>query len=734
MASQTGTGATNKYALLIGIEYYARPFSEQTTPRCTGDDARISFKNLDGAVNDILAVREYLIKTMKVKKENIKMLLSPVPDRKYQFKLKKNWYDEPTYMNIVNSLESLAFKEPGDLVYIHYSGHGARTTTIFSTLKKDDNAEDHSLVPCDITQGGNYLRDLEIGALLQDIVEKKAILTVVLDCCHSGGAVRGEDDEEDDAEGIRGISGIYKSDPEKDHPKSSDQIEKWGNVASWMEIPKGFVVLAACLDHQKAKEMTAPDCPSLKHGRLTFWLLDTIRNNPLHLSSHAIYHRVCAKILDGVRDQTPYIIGDADRFFFNQKFRPQVHSLPVRRLELGNAIPMTRRTVDLGGGQLLGVKHHSVYAILPMEFDLQRQIEASDILALVQVKSVRTGESVTTFVEPTEISRWGEIREGCPAVLQRLPLKSLFTVQFCVSKNEHLEKFKQEWEKESKDSNTARLRLTEKGDAYFKVTLDHKNNFQIEDQPGNFASYIAATLDAIPCDESDSMPKLIRRLDHLARFKLIKELQNPGAREDDLCGLVSVNIEPAEEGQYFYDEWYPAAEEIKDKNGVYNVDENAWFQFVIKNNTTKHVGCVILNCMPEFGIDILYPYESHAPYISLAPEKEEHAYFFVRIPETLRANAEAVASMVDTFKVFISVPERHLDSLRLPKLRYMEDASRADDTEVEQQVASDDTLDDLLEELAPLARDGYGSSGKKNRGDWEAMDFRIRALPSSSGF
>ena len=96
-----------------------------------------------------------------------------------------------------------------DLVCVHYSGSGARATTIFGELKKDGTAENHSLVPSDITHGGKYLRDLELGALLPDIVAKEAALTVVLDCCHSGGAVRWEDDNEN-VEGIRGIEDIIR--------------------------------------------------------------------------------------------------------------------------------------------------------------------------------------------------------------------------------------------------------------------------------------------------------------------------------------------------------------------------------------------------------------------------------------------------------------------------------------------------------------------------------------------
>lgn len=51
-------------AVLIGINYYERPNSEWP-PRTNKDDAEINIKYREGCVNDILAVREYLVTTMK---------------------------------------------------------------------------------------------------------------------------------------------------------------------------------------------------------------------------------------------------------------------------------------------------------------------------------------------------------------------------------------------------------------------------------------------------------------------------------------------------------------------------------------------------------------------------------------------------------------------------------------------------------------------------------------------
>jgi hypothetical protein len=115
----------------------------------------------------------------------------------------------------VNALKNLGNDkekpQKGDFVYIHYSGHGARTTTIFADLKKETDDIDEALVPCDINMGGKYLRDYELGALLENLVAKGLIVTLVLDCCHSGGALRGYTDDESKTGLTRGIEDIYIS-------------------------------------------------------------------------------------------------------------------------------------------------------------------------------------------------------------------------------------------------------------------------------------------------------------------------------------------------------------------------------------------------------------------------------------------------------------------------------------------------------------------------------------------
>jgi len=173
-----------KWAVLIGIDHYqsgdAVRFDTQGTP--------IEYENLNGCVEDILSVEQYLLEAVKVEKGHIKKLLAPLPTRRDG--LSAAVEDQPTYGNIVHVLGSIpTYTKRGDLIYIHYSGYGARATTVFPQLKENTSL-DKALVPSDIVSGGQYLRDLELAVLLERMVDAGLVVTVVLDCCHAGG--RGE--------------------------------------------------------------------------------------------------------------------------------------------------------------------------------------------------------------------------------------------------------------------------------------------------------------------------------------------------------------------------------------------------------------------------------------------------------------------------------------------------------------------------------------------------------------
>ena len=133
---------------------------------------------------------------MEVPPGNIYKLISPNEEDTALLDVRSAQDQKPTYENIVNTFKDITkTAQPGEQVYIHYSGHGGKAATVYPALKQGHGEQhDEGLVPMDIgdTDAGRYLRDVEMTTLLKRMTDKGLIVTVILDSCHSGGATRGD--------------------------------------------------------------------------------------------------------------------------------------------------------------------------------------------------------------------------------------------------------------------------------------------------------------------------------------------------------------------------------------------------------------------------------------------------------------------------------------------------------------------------------------------------------------
>ena len=147
----TGT----RRAVMIGINY-------------VGHDEGV----LSGCHNDVKNMKQYIQKVHKFKPENIQLLLDD-GERK-----------NPTRANILQALKNMvAAAEPGDALFVHYSGHGAKIkddsgyvgytcriwlsvahedsqgVTLFVIVSDEKDGYDETLVPVDYDQGVEFIRD-----------------------------------------------------------------------------------------------------------------------------------------------------------------------------------------------------------------------------------------------------------------------------------------------------------------------------------------------------------------------------------------------------------------------------------------------------------------------------------------------------------------------------------------------------------------------------------------------
>ena len=194
---------------------------------------------------------------------------------------------QATKTGIIGAFRKMAAScKQGDVVYIHYSGHGQQITDVHNDER---DGLDECWIPYDACRkasatyhGEKHLTDDELNVYLNAIRNKigaKGKLLVVIDACHSGDGTRGDDDEivrgvEDtlvvDSQYARGlyetfeaIKSFFVGDKGKENvinTKAKPLAERW-------------ITISACRSDQVNIEMKKPTV-----GKLTYALWKELKN------------------------------------------------------------------------------------------------------------------------------------------------------------------------------------------------------------------------------------------------------------------------------------------------------------------------------------------------------------------------------------------------------------------------------------------------------------------------
>ena len=144
----------NRKAFLVGINRYPDPRNR-----------------LKGCVNDVLLVAKTLRENFGFDPRQIRMLTD----------------ERATTAAIREGLEKLvAGARPGDSLVFHYSGHGTQVRDVEGDELSD--GLDEVICPYDLDWDDPF-KDDDLAEICRE-VPKEALLTVLLDCCHSGTGLR----------------------------------------------------------------------------------------------------------------------------------------------------------------------------------------------------------------------------------------------------------------------------------------------------------------------------------------------------------------------------------------------------------------------------------------------------------------------------------------------------------------------------------------------------------------
>ncbi|GKV37858.1 hypothetical protein SLEP1_g45830 [Rubroshorea leprosula] len=127
---------------------------------------------LKGCINDVRRMYKCLVDRYGFYEEDITVLIDT-----------DDSYTQPTGKNIRKAFSDLVRSaEPGDFLFVHYSGHGTRLPA--ETGDDDDTGYDECIVPSDM----NLITDDDFREFVEKVPEGCRI-TIVSDSCHSGGLI-----------------------------------------------------------------------------------------------------------------------------------------------------------------------------------------------------------------------------------------------------------------------------------------------------------------------------------------------------------------------------------------------------------------------------------------------------------------------------------------------------------------------------------------------------------------
>jgi hypothetical protein len=653
------------FALLIGIDAYL----PNKLPHGS------SYNSLWGCLRDINHVESFLKNTLQIPESQIFKLTASHSDTPNQ--PKEAAKELPTYENIIAQFQKLTdLAQPQDQVYVHYSGHGGRAATIYPELK-GKYGFDESLVPTNIGNSeARYIRDLELAKILQNMVDKRLVVTMVLDSCHSGGATRGGVD----APGIRGLSSnVIDTTPRPQDSlvaSAEELLHNWQQLtqgqirnrnltasSGWLPEPQGYVLLAACRDNEYAYEY--PFNGTENNGALTYWLLDSLQKLGNEVTYKVVYSRILAKINSQFKQQTPMLQGEGDRIIFSGQSMVSPSAVIVKKVDVAN------NRVMLQAGEAQGLRRGVEFAIYKLgTTDLTQTHKRVALAKIIELDAEESWAKITQLLvkqepirslyQPVPTLKEGMIQDGAYALQLSPSVKLVRKVRLLpptdnqlnlgINVSEALAAVTAAKARVEGNSWVEFLSVDELSDepVSCQVSVNAQGEYEILDAGGELINLRPS----LPVGVPNAGSNVLNRLVHLAKYQATLELDN----NDPLSSLAGkLQVELCQPGEN-RNELLPL--NTSSNYPILNVDEYAILR--IRNQSSQVLNITVLAIQPDWSISQLHP-SGAADFEPLDPGMET----FVRIHTSL---PDGYPEGVDVIKVFATVGATNFRCLELPAL------------------------------------------------------------------
>lgn len=258
--------AQERRALIVGINTYL-----PEDPSAVKNPRRL--RNLTGATHDAEAIEKVLRDA-------------------YGFQVETLLNRDATRDAILKGIDRLVdATDKGHEVVFYFAGHGSQ---IRNSKSPEKDGRDETLVPADALRGVPDIRDKELRRQFNRVIERQGRLTIILDSCHSGSAVRG-------------LPGYRES--RFVEPMAGDSVD---GADAGPPLERAALILAASEKDEAAFSLTTSEGKT--HGLFTYSLLKALGYAGSRESAGHVFLRARGRLRAEGYDQNPVIRGPEARF------------------------------------------------------------------------------------------------------------------------------------------------------------------------------------------------------------------------------------------------------------------------------------------------------------------------------------------------------------------------------------------------------------------------------------
>ncbi|HBF22709.1 MAG TPA: hypothetical protein DDW23_02725, partial [Planctomycetes bacterium] len=263
------------------------------------------WSDLDGAVNDVNRAAQVLIERFGFREGDVTVLTDT----------------QATHEGIVRAFyEKLIQPAQSDTEALFwYSGHGSRLPDASGVGGSELDGMDSTFIAYDSRDGIDEfdITDDEIHSLLAALCRKTPNVTVVTDCCHSGGITRGP------------AAGKSRSaEAGKSPVTETDLADFWPPDVPFLEDgdprrgPLPYTAIYASSSRQTAKEISLriPGREPKSHGAMTWFFLSALEEAKPGTTYRDLVRSTALKVAEYFPDQDVQAEGELDRMFLAADF------------------------------------------------------------------------------------------------------------------------------------------------------------------------------------------------------------------------------------------------------------------------------------------------------------------------------------------------------------------------------------------------------------------------------